>query len=140
MTDVVRRPTGTRYSASVAIRARELYDAGWAVRRIRELLAKEMAPLAPPSHTTVHSWVSPKRQQSQARAKARYAEKQARDAEARFGSPRHLPGYRAARARRLCEQGLSVVAVAKVMAYDYAEPPLSREQMSRVLESGEWPA
>jgi len=127
-----------QHSSAMVGRARELRDAGWQVRRIRDLLAREFDGHAP-SVNTVWCWVEPDAALRQAAAKRRL-DRRDRAATASFSFPgRRSPVWKLGRMHALRAAGLSCVKIAAVMALDFGDD-LDPREVRRALETEQPPA
>lgn len=99
-----------RYSAKVAVRARELRAAGWQITRIQDFLEAEHG--VRPSTTTVMVWVDERFASKRRRTQAR----RMRRAHVRTPRTAFSEDWQVDRMRELHDRGLSYGAIAVVAA------------------------
>ncbi len=125
--------SAVRHSVVVMRRARELRDAGWAIPRIREILAKEHA--VRPSNDTIARWLDPAVAERRAQA-AR--EKRAEVATFGWSGWHPSPSWKLGRMRALRAAGVSYAAIAKVMLVDFGDE-LTEEEVRYAVKRGRPP-
>lgn len=99
------------YPVQAAIRARELYAAGWKPTKIRELLAEE--GYGSPAVTTIQTWVMPHYAETH-RGRDRRCKRARMASEASFRLPGRTPEYQAAFMRELRMRGTPVATISRV--------------------------
>ena len=120
-------PGGRGHDAKVRLRALELLEAGWSVRKASVLLAKEGTPVAT---STLLRWRDPKvHEREVARARRRLSLERARS---RVPATGYTVEFRLERMRELHGRGVSARAIGQVMAVWFGEE-LSADQVRRRL-------
>jgi len=126
------------YDSSTICRARELHAAGWGVADICRIIRTERG--VQPARSTVHYWVNDdfaERRRTETRV-----QKRKRIASTTSGSMRsnhRTVEFRIARMRALDQAGLSMESIAKVMALDFPDEPLTSHQVKGAVRHGRTP-
>lgn len=138
MSASVVSPHARRHPMSVVTQARRHGKAGWSPRKITKFLAEDGITV---SERTVARWVDPALQE---RDRLRDEQRARRAAAQRSGRlATHITNptveFKFARMRSLSELPLSHAAIAKVMAFDFGDFWLDKQNVRYALESGRYP-
>lgn len=107
------------YPIQAAIRARELYAAGWKPTKIRELLTEE--GYGSPAVTTIQTWVMPHYAETH-RGRDRKCKRTRAASEASFRLPGRTPEYQRAFMLELRMRGTPCATIARVCEVVFGVP------------------
>lgn len=123
------------YGTKIVRRATEMYEAGWTITRITELLAREFGLARPPRYSTVRSWVDEEYAQER-RVRCREAQRRTNSVGYHLGRRNTTATWRDGRVRYLAAHGIGEWQIARVMTADFPlAPPWTHEDVRAVLAS-----